>query len=139
MTDSEEPSNATPAPPSGGRIRPWSAKFADTFRGLRLVVSEQSFRVHLVFAVAVAAVTLALGATRSEWLFLATAIGIVLITETLNTAIERLARAVTGDHHPLVGQALDISSAAVLTASLFAVIVGMVILGPKLWILILGG
>lgn len=113
--------------------RTWSVKFRDTFRGLRFASREKSFRVHLFFTVAVLIATAVLGATITEWLFLATAIGSVLVAEILNTSVERLARAVTDEQNPLVGQALDLASAAVLTASIYAVIVGVVILGPKLF------
>jgi diacylglycerol kinase len=115
------------------KTRSWIAKFRDTFRGLRFAVQEQSFRIHLVMATLVLIVTGVLGATTTEWLFLATAISAVMVTEILNTAIERIARAITDEENPLIGQALDLASAAVLTASIFAVTVGILILGPKLW------
>ena len=76
------------------KTRSWIAKFRDTFRGLRFAVQEQSFRIHLVMATLVLIVTGVLGATTTEWLFLATAISAVMVTEILNTAIERIARAI---------------------------------------------
>lgn len=115
------------------KARSWTDKFRDTFRGLRFAVQEQSFRTHLAMATLVLIVTGVLGATATEWLFLATAISAVMVSEILNTAIERMARAVTEKENPLIGQALDLASAAVLTASIYAAIVGVLILGPKFW------
>jgi diacylglycerol kinase len=132
-----QPSQMSDHGPNAGK-RSWIVKFRDTFRGLGFAVQEQSFRVHVFFALAVLIATTRLGASKTEWLFLVAAIGSVLITETINTAIERLARAVTKEENPLVGQALDLASAAVLIASFFAVIVGLVILGPKCLALLSG-
>ncbi|CDZ99975.1 Undecaprenol kinase [Jeotgalicoccus saudimassiliensis] len=68
--------------------------------------------------------------TAVEWLFIITAIFLVLITEVLNSAIEYTVDLVTGDYHILARYAKDIAAAAVLLASIYAVIVGMVILIP---------
>ena len=59
--------------------------------------------------------------TAVEWAVLAVTIGLVLVTETVNTAVESLARAVDTGFHPRLRDALDISSAAVLLAAREAV------------------
>lgn len=71
--------------------------------------------------------------TAVEWLFIITAVFLVLITETLNSAIEYTVDLITGDYHILARYAKDIAAAAVLLASIYAVIVGMVILLPYLF------
>lgn len=70
--------------------------------------------------------------TAVEWLFIITAVFLVLITETLNSAIEYTVDLITGDYHILARYAKDIAAAAVLLASIYAVIAGMVILLPYL-------
>ena len=52
--------------------------------------------------------------------------------ELLNTAIERLARAITRKYHPEIRDALDVSSAAVLIIAIGAVLLAMLILGRPL-------
>lgn len=71
--------------------------------------------------------------TAVEWLFIITAVFLVLITETLNSAIEYTVDLITGDYHILARYAKDIAAAAVLLASIYAVIVGMIILLPYLF------
>ena len=68
--------------------------------------------------------------TAVEWLFIITAIFLVLITEVLNSAIEYTVDLVTGDYHILARYAKDIAAAEGLLARIYAVIVGMVILIP---------
>ena len=111
----------------------WTQKFACAFRGLALAVGhEDSFRVHLPAALAACGLAAWLGVTLAEWLVLAASITVVLTAELLNTAIERLARAVSQEEHPEIRNALDVGSAAVLVASLGASVVGVVILAWNL-------
>ncbi|MEI7863242.1 MAG: diacylglycerol kinase [Planctomycetota bacterium] len=112
--------------------RPWSAKFAVAFRGLfRALRSQSSFGVHLPIALLVAAAAAILRATAVEWGILLLAIGIVLLAEMFNTALESLARALQTGPHPRVRDALDIASGAVLLASLLAAAIGLTVLGHR--------
>lgn len=117
-------------PPS----RTWSRKFADSFRGLRRAVRTQSsFAVHLVAAASVVAAGALCRVSAGEWCLLSLAIGLVLMTEIFNTAIESLARAPGSRRHPRFRDALDMASAAVLVAAITAVVVGVIVFGPRLW------
>lgn len=114
--------------------RGWREKFAAAWRGLRLVaLGESSFRVHLLATVLVAAVGGLLGLTWQQWSLVGLCIALVMVAETLNTAIERLARAVTTSEHPQIRDALDLASGAVLLAALAAVGVGLLVFLPRLW------
>jgi len=118
-----------PPEESHGGNRTWSAKFTDAFRGIRLGVQDQSsFFVHFFVATAVVIAGAVLGIdNRLEWCLLLLCIAGVLTAEMFNTALERIARAVTDEFHPDVGAALDIGSGAVLIASLGAAAVGTII------------
>jgi diacylglycerol kinase len=106
----------------------WVRKFRCAFRGAKLGVRGQSsFFVHFFVAAAVVAAALALGATLAEWCILVACISAVLTAEMINSAIERLARAVDQQPNPHVRDALDIGSGAVLVASLGAAVIGAVI------------
>jgi len=112
--------------------RTWAAKFADAFRGLfRALRSQSSFGVHLPMALLVVAAAAILQATAVEWGVLLLAIGIVLVAEMFNTALESLAKAVQTGPHPRVRDALDIASGAVLLASLLAAAIGLTVLGHR--------
>ena len=116
--------------------RPWSSKFADAFRGLsRAFRTQASFFVHVWAAVAVVVAGMVLRVSLVEWCLLAGAIGIVLLAETFNTAIESLARAVDVGRHPRIRDALDMASAGVLLSAMTAAVIGAIVLGHRLGVL----
>ncbi len=120
---------------SGARTssRTWSRKFADAFRGLcRAVRTQSSFAVHLGMAGAVVAAGGFFRVTGVEWSLLVFAIGLVLMAEIFNTAIESLARAPGSRRHPRVRDALDMASAAVLLAAITAAVIGVIVFGPRM-------
>lgn len=113
--------------------RTWPAKFADAFRGLVTALRTQSsFAVHLLATVVVVIAAGVLHISATEWCLFVFACVSVLSMEMINTALERLAAAVHPQHSPLVGQALDIASGAVLVASLGAAIIGAIVFVPRL-------
>jgi diacylglycerol kinase len=106
---------------------------ADAVRGARVaILGEVNFLVHFAALAIVIAVGVWVGLSLERWCLLALAAGIVVAAEMGNTAIEHLARAVTRDEHPEVRDALDVASAAVLTATIAAAVVGIAVLGPPL-------
>ena len=120
---------------SGDRTssRTWSRKFADAFRGLaRAVRTQSSFAVHLGMAGAVVAAGALFRVSTVEWSLLVFAIGLVLMAEIFNTAIESLARAPGSRRHPRFRDALDMASAAVLLAAITAAAVGVIVFGPRI-------
>ena len=113
--------------------RTWSRKFADAFRGLaRAVRTQSSFAVHLGMAGAVVAAGALFRVTAAEWGLLVFSIGLVLMAEIFNTAIESLARGPGSRRHPRFRDALDMASAAVLLAAITAAVIGMIVFGPRL-------
>jgi len=118
------------------RLHPhsWKSKFGYAFRGLRRAFRTQhSFAIHLLIACVVVAAAAVLRVTTIEWGLIVAAIGMVLVAETFNTAIESLARAVHTQLHPRLRDALDIASAAVLLAAGTAVVIGICIFVPALY------
>ncbi|NBS33795.1 MAG: diacylglycerol kinase family protein, partial [Planctomycetia bacterium] len=95
-----------------------------------------SFAVHLVVAAVVVLVAAVLRVSAADWGLLTLAVGLVLVAETFNTAIESLARAVDTSFHPRLRDALDIASAAVLLAAGTAVVIGLIVLLPRLFELV---
>ncbi len=71
--------------------------------------------------------------TREDWRWLIAAIAMVITAETMNTAIEFLADAVTKDQHPLIGHAKDIAAGAVLAAALGAAAIGILTFWPYIF------
>jgi len=68
--------------------------------------------------------------THFEWIALSLVISMVLISETINSAIEALCDTVTQDFKINVKYAKDVSAGAVLVSSLLSVITGLIIFLP---------
>lgn len=115
----------------------WFARarsFRYAARGLRvLFVTQHNARLHLTATVAVLLLAAVLQLTRLEWVAVLVAIGLVLVAEALNTAIERLGDAVSRETHPAVGDAKDLAAAAVLVASTIAAVIGLIVFLPHLF------
>jgi diacylglycerol kinase len=96
--------------------------------------AERHLKVHSVAALAVVCLGLVLKISSVEWAILTLAMGLVLAAEYANSALERLADRVSMERHPLIRDAKDFAAASVLVAALAAAVVGLLLLGPKLWI-----
>ena len=117
--------------------RSWARKFRDAFRGLKAGVRGQSsFFAHFSIAAAVVAAGIILGLSLVEWCLLLLCIAGVLTAEMFNSALESMAKAITGESHPHLGNSLDIGSAAVLVASIGASIIGTLIFAHRLVVLL---
>lgn len=83
---------------------------------------ESAFRQETTLAVLLVPVALWLGTTAVERALLIAVLGIVLITELLNSAVEAVVDRVGEEHHALAGQAKDMGSAAVFVSLLLTVV-----------------
>lgn len=119
--------------------RGWLQKFGDACRGVKIAVrAEASFFVHLFVTAVVVLAGAVLSISTLQWCILILCITVVLAAEMFNTALERLARAVTRETDPEIRDALDMASGAVLLASIGAVIVGMFVLGADVLKMLMG-
>ena len=59
------------------------------------------------------------------WAVMALAVGLVLVAELINTALEAVVDRLHPERHPEIGAAKDIAAGAVLVASGIAVVVGV--------------
>jgi diacylglycerol kinase len=106
----------------------WIKKFRDAFRGMKEGVRGQSsFFVHFFMSAAVIAAAAVMRMNVIEWCILLLCMTVVLTAEMFNSALESMAKAITEEIHPHLKNSLDIGSAAVLTASLGASVVGSLI------------
>ena len=111
------------------RIR--SVGFA--FRGAILLIrTEASIKVQVFIGILMTAAGFFFEISSTEWTVQILAIALVLGTEGMNTAIEKLADFVQPDHDPKIGFIKDISAGAVMLVSIAACIVGLIIYGPKI-------
>jgi diacylglycerol kinase (ATP) len=92
---------------------------------------EHNARIHLVAAVVVGALAWWLKVTHMEAVALVVVIGMVWVTEILNTCLEKTMDFITRETHPEIKVIKDLAAGAVLIATITAVIVGLFIFIPK--------
>ena len=109
--------------------------FKNARKGFRLVLkSEMNIRIHVAIATFVVFLALFLKFSAIEFCLLLFVIGLVIVSEMLNTAIEFTLDSIYHNKYSrMVGMAKDISAGAVMFASLISVLVGIVLFGNKLF------
>ena len=70
--------------------------------------------------------------TPSQWLVVLFCIGLVISLEMINSAIEQFCDLVTTDYHPGIKIVKDVAAGAVLVASIFSLVIGLIIFIPAL-------
>jgi diacylglycerol kinase len=100
-------------------------------RGLWLALRyEPNMIIHLIATVAVLILNYSLKVSRTDWLISLVLIGVVLMAEIFNTALEKLADRVTLHQDQMIGQAKDLAAGAVLIIGISAVICAAIIYWP---------
>jgi len=108
--------------------------FRYAFAGLRYVIlNESNMHVHIMALFVVLVMGFYFHLSVTEWCLVVIVIGMVVIAETLNTALELLTDLTSPDYHPLAGKAKDVAAGAVVLAAITAAIVGSLIFLPKIW------
>jgi hypothetical protein len=117
-------------------------KFYKSFRyalnGLiTLIKTERNFRIMFVVCIIVNLLGFSLDAlgehlNRYEWAILWVAMGLVFVSEGLNTALETTIDVLHPGIHPMIGRAKDMAAGATLSASIVAIIVGLYIFSPHI-------
>lgn len=104
------------------------------FKGAYLLIkTEASIQIQFVIALLVTVAGFYFSITPTEWMIQIIAIGLVMGTEGINSAIEELANFVHPDQNEKIGFLKDIAAGAVFFAAIAAVIVGIIIYYPKLF------
>lgn len=105
--------------------------FGHAFAGVIYVLkSERNARIHLVAAVLVVALGLALNMSGLELAAICFAVLIVFLAEVYNTAMEKTLDLVQTKNHPQIKIVKDMAAGSVLVAALMAAIIGAVVFKP---------
>ena len=94
--------------------------------------NEQSIKLIIFATLSGLILGVTLQINTIEWIFVAIALGIILATELINTAIEATIDLVSPDFHPLAKIAKDTASAAVFVYTLLGFILAIAIFIPKI-------
>lgn len=104
------------------------------FRGAYfLLKTEVSIQVQFVIFILLTVLGFYFNLSTGEWLFQFLAIGTVMSIEGMNTAVEKIADFIHPEKHKEIGLIKDIAAGAVFIASVFAIIIGLIIYIPKIF------
>ena len=96
------------------------------------IKTEKSMRTHYIIALLVLISSLFFDFNRTEFLLLLFAVSLVVISEMINTAIERTIDLITKEFHPLARLVKDVAAGAVLIATINSLIVGYLLFFERL-------
>jgi len=99
--------------------------------GIFLRTTHNSW-VHIFFALLAVYMGFLLHISGIEWVMIVFAIGLVIVTEALNTAFEIDIDLTSPTYHPYARDTKDIAAGAVLISVLVAGIIGLIIFLPKI-------
>ncbi|MGQ7343220.1 diacylglycerol kinase family protein [Streptococcus suis] len=98
---------------------------------------ERNMRKHAISAILVILAGLVFQVSVTEWLFLLLSISLVIAFEIVNSAIENVVDLASDYHFSMLAKnAKDMAAGAVLFVSGFALLTGLIIFVPKIWIFI---
>ena len=97
-----------------------------------LITTEHSIMVQMAIGLIVLFFGWRYRISATEWILQILAIGIVLVAESLNTAVEKICDFIHPDHHKRIGFIKDIAAGAVSFAAISAIIIGLIIYLPKM-------
>lgn len=110
------------------RERSWRLTFRHAWEGIVYAFRTQiNMRVHVAATLLVGVMGYILHISVIDWLFVITAMALVLVAEMINTAIETTVDLISPEFHPLAKIAKDTAAGAVLMVAVFAVIVGCIV------------
>jgi diacylglycerol kinase len=107
-------------------------KFIPAFHGIRNLISDKNFIIHMVIAVLVVTAALIFSISPIEWLIIILCIGLVLTAESFNSAIETLCDLNKKEHNSEIRMIKDISAASVLISAIISAIAGLIIFVPEI-------
>jgi len=98
--------------------------FKHAIRGIGVMFKTQhNSWIHFLAVLAVVALGIYTKLNLQEWVFISLAIGLVLVAELANTALEYLGDAISQDNDDNIKNAKDIAAGAVLVAAMVAIMI----------------
>jgi diacylglycerol kinase len=101
-----------------------------------MLTTEPNARIHALATIIVLSLGFLLDIDRTEWLIVILTVALVWSLEAINTALEAICDVVSPEQNPKVGRAKDVAAGAVLIAAVAAVLVAILIFGPRLVLLL---
>ncbi len=109
------------------------AAFKYAFEGiLSFIKLEKHAKIHLLATLVVMVLGFILKINKIEWALLILVIALVFVAEMINTAIEKSCDLIDPKINPKIKQIKDLAAGAVLLASIFAIVIGILVFLPKI-------
>jgi diacylglycerol kinase len=109
--------------------------FTHAGRGVYIFIkTTHNAWVHIAALISAVSLGFYFGITRTEWMFLIFAGGFVIVSEAFNTALEIDIDLTSSEYHPYAKDTKDVAAGAVLLSACTALIVGLIIFVPYLFI-----
>jgi diacylglycerol kinase (ATP) len=99
--------------------------------------TEHNGWLHAAATLVVILLSTLLRISLAEWRWIILAIILVWLAEALNTAVERLADAITVEPNERIGFAKDVAAGAVLVAATGSALIGLTVFVPRMIALVL--
>ncbi len=117
---------------NGKRVYSMKKSFLNAVAGIVYCIKTQK-NIPIIFGFALLALIFSwwFSISKIELLFVLTAIFLVIITEVVNTAIERAIDLASEEYHPLARISKDAAAGAVLIAVIYSVLCGLIIFLPR--------
>jgi diacylglycerol kinase len=107
--------------------------FAYAFKGIFIAFKTQhNIWIHSLAIIVVLTAGFIFKLNLQEWSLVVLAIGLVLVTEMINTAIEWLVDLLSPEYKEKAGLIKDVAAGAVLIAAVISVIIGIIVFLPKM-------
>jgi diacylglycerol kinase (ATP) len=107
--------------------------FKYAFNGLKILFREEhNARIHLFITLLAIVLGFVLKISALEWVAVMLVIGLVFITEIVNTSIENIADFISPEKHAKIKVIKDLAAAAVIVSAIISVLIGLIIFLPKL-------
>lgn len=97
-----------------------------------LVRDEPNSRIHVIAAAVAIFFGFYFQLNNHEWMAIIFAIGLVLLTEIMNTAIENVADFISPKYDVRIKRIKDLAASGVLVSAIVAVAIGLIVFLPKL-------
>jgi diacylglycerol kinase len=109
-------------------FRRWSRSFRYAYEGIKYALDTQgNMKFHFFVAFLVLLAALFFRLNKTDILFILLAVTLMIVTELINTAVEKAVDLAMPEQHPLAKIAKDVAAASVLVSAVFAVVVGMIV------------
>lgn len=113
--------------------RKFSSSVKNCINGFKFInINEDNFKREIFLGIIALILSYVFRVNKIEFIIIIIMIGLVLVCETINTAVERLVDLVSPEYNEIAGEVKDIMAFAVLLMCIISLIIGVIIFIPKI-------